>query len=496
MARRWSRLWAAASILVIGGCAQFEVNPALDHYDSKAGYRFANLASEGNSDSLFVILTFSGGGTRAAALAYGVLEALRATPIAWEGGQRSLLDEVDVISSVSGGSFTAACYGIERERMFSKAGPAGPERPVSPGCQDFETGFLERDVEADLKGRALSPANWLRLASPTFDRIDLAAEYYDQEVFEGATYAELIQADRRPFVIINATDMSAGAGFPFTQDRFDLLCSDLAEVPVARAVAASSAFPVLLSPLTIQNYAGGCGYQPPAWVERALKDYSLNPRRYQKALLTESYLKVHAEGDEAQGPPRPERSYIHLLDGGIADNIGLRDPLDSIASNDSPWSLVNAINRGEIEKLVVIIVNARSDPDLDWDRQIDAPGLVDVLNTSAGTSIDNYSFETIEVLRQQFKEYTQAEHLYTQCRGILKKQCPAADMPFPAPPHSDYYSINVEFEALPDAEERRELQNLPTSFTLPVAAVDRLREVGGRLLRESKDFQRLIGGLQ
>ena len=413
------------------------------------------------------MLTFSGGGTRAAALAYGVLEALRATPIVWEGERRSLLDEVDVISAVSGGSFTAVYYALKRERAFA----------------DFESAFLKRDVEADLRRQLLSPVNWARLASPTFDRIDLAAEYYDRQVFGGATYGDLLRDGRRPFVIVNATDMSAGAGFPMTQDRFDPLCSDLSKLPLGRAVAASSAFPVLLSPLTIKSYAGACGYRPPRWIEEAAKDYEANPRRYWKARLAESYQS-------------PKRAWIHLLDGGIADNIGLRGPLESIASNDSPWSLVNALNQGRIRKLVVITVNARSDPDLDWDQSSRAPGILEVLNTAAGASIDNNSFETIDLLRQQFKEYERAAGEYAGCRTLLKGQCAGADMPFPAPPHPDYYRINVEFDALADAGERRYFKNLPTSFKLPAAAVDRLREVGGRLLRQSESFRKLARSLQ
>jgi NTE family protein len=464
---RWRRTLAAASLAAAGGCAQFPLNPPLEHYQAGAGYRFANLTHEHNSDSLFVVLTFSGGGTRAAALAYGVLEALRATPIVWQGERRSLLDEVDVISSVSGGSFTAAYYALKHEQAFD----------------DFETVFLKRDIEADLASQLLSPVTWLRLVSPTFDRIDLAAETYDRQIFGGATYADLLRDGRRPFLIVNATDMSAGAAFPLTQDRFDLLCSDLSQLPLGRAVAASSAFPVLLSPLTIKSYAGHCGYQPPPWIEQATRDYQANPRRYWKARLAQSYLN-------------PERAWIHLLDGGIADNIGLRGPLDSIASNDSPWSLVNAINQGRIRKLVVITVNARSDPDLNWDQSSQAPGILEVLNTAAGTSIDNYSFETIDLLRQQFKEYERAEGDYAGCRALLRGQCRGAKMPFSAPPHADYYRINVEFDALADARERSYFKNLPTSFKLPAAAVDRLREVGGRLLRQSDSFRKLVGSLQ
>ena len=96
---------AAVIILTLTSCATYPVNPPLAQYNPQSGYRFENLTAPENSDSLFVILTFSGGGTRAAALSYGVLEKLRDTKIQWEGKERRLLDEVDVISSISGGIF-------------------------------------------------------------------------------------------------------------------------------------------------------------------------------------------------------------------------------------------------------------------------------------------------------------------------------------------------------------------------------------------------------
>src|SRR5882724_8563328 len=99
-------------VLLGSGCAHYPENAQLKHYDPHSGYRFRNLTNTGNSDSLQVFLAFSGGGTRAAALAYGVLEELARTQIIWEGQHRRLLDEVDYISAVSGGSFTAAYYAL------------------------------------------------------------------------------------------------------------------------------------------------------------------------------------------------------------------------------------------------------------------------------------------------------------------------------------------------------------------------------------------------
>ena len=257
-------------VLLVAACASYgPVNPPLAKYTADAGYRFERLERGDNSDELFVIVTFSGGGTRAAALAYGVLEALRDTTIEWQGRRVALLDEVDVISSISGGSFPAAYYALRGSGLFD----------------EFPDRFLYRPVQSDLVKLAFSPANWLKLAGPSYGRSDLAAEFYHREVFDGATYADVIARNRRPFVILNATDMTTGAPFPFIQDQFDLLCSDLAGVPLALAVASSSAFPGSLTPLTFRNYAGSCGYRQPPWVPLAANDHAsrANPRRTARA---------------------------------------------------------------------------------------------------------------------------------------------------------------------------------------------------------------------
>lgn len=73
-------------------------------------YSIHKTITSHRSNDVTVVLAFSGGGTRAAALAYGVLEALRDTRITLDGESQRLLDEVDLISSVSGGSFTAAYF--------------------------------------------------------------------------------------------------------------------------------------------------------------------------------------------------------------------------------------------------------------------------------------------------------------------------------------------------------------------------------------------------
>jgi len=462
---RWIALLCTAALFV--GCASYPPNPVLDQLDPEYGYRFDNLDAAGNSDSLFVILTFSGGGTRAAALSYGILEKLRDTTIEWEGGQRSLLDEVDIISSVSGGSFTAAYYGLFGQEIFN----------------EFADAFLYRDIQGALTGALFSPLNWFKLASPTYSRIDMAAELYDREIFKGKTFGDLKNVGHRPYLLINATDMTMGSTFAFVQEQFDWLCSDLNSVSIARAVAASSCFPVAFPPMTIDNHSGACSFSEPFWIELALEDLQLNPRRFRQAQILRSYLD------------RADRPYIHLLDGGVADNIGLRGPLAAIRSNDPEWSILNRINRGKIEKLVVIVVDAKTAAGVRFDRSPKPPGLTKVLTKISTVPMDNFSFDTVQALRDTFRNWQNDQRAYDRCRGILEEQCTSAEMPEDPPPQVNFYPIYIGFDQISDSARRHYFQNMATSFVLKRKEVDELRSIGPQLLESSGTFKKLMNSL-
>lgn len=125
-----------------------------------------------------------------------MLKALSETEITWQGKTKRLVEEIDLISTISGGSFTGGYYALFGDRIFT----------------DFERKFLKRDIEGELTGLLRRPTNWFRLASFHFDRIDLAAEHYHRTVFEEKTFGDLLARNRRPFVVINATNMSLGTG--------------------------------------------------------------------------------------------------------------------------------------------------------------------------------------------------------------------------------------------------------------------------------------------
>ncbi|OGV70660.1 MAG: hypothetical protein A2283_11590 [Lentisphaerae bacterium RIFOXYA12_FULL_48_11] len=467
MRRNKSILWLSI-VLLFAGCAYYPVNPKLSHFDDKNGYRFENLpATAENSDKVFVVLTFSGGGTRAAALTYSVLRQLSNTVVYIDGKPRRLLDEVDVISSVSGGSFTAAYYALYGDRIFS----------------DFEARFLKKDIQGALKWRLFSPINWVRLASPTFSRIDMAAEYYDRYIFDYHTFGDLAKKGHRPFITINATDMSLGARFEFSQDQFDWLYSNLSGVSVARAVAASSAFPGLFCPITFRNHSHEPDYREPGWVKPALHDSENAPVRYRKALDVRSY------GDSNRRP------YIHLLDGGLSDNIGLRGTLRSLESTDGGWSLTQMRNMEKVQKIVIVTVNAQDESVVSWDKQKSPPGLKSVLSVVAFKPMENYSFDSMLMLKQDIDRLTQDARTRKDFEELLRKNCPDAKLPGGDRNDVQFYRINVSFDGIKDEAERNFFKSIKTSFSLPSETVDRLCNVGKKLLSESAEFQRLLHDL-
>ncbi|HSD42740.1 MAG TPA: patatin-like phospholipase family protein [Burkholderiales bacterium] len=458
------------AIMTLAGCASRPINEPITQFDPKSGYRpYLLIPKRQNNDphTLFIV-AFSGGGTRAAAFSYGVLEELRRTEVVIDGRRRRLVDEVDVITGVSGGSFTALAYALYGERLFA----------------EYETRFLKRDVQGALLGRTLNPFNWWKFIGGTAGRSELAAEYYDEILFEGATFGDLLDK-QTPVAVATGTDISTGSRLAFYQQDFDLLCSDLNKVRLSRAAATSSAVPVVLSAVTFNNYGGTCGYQYPAWVQDVAKPEG-RPRPAGRA------VQRYREMQDFQNSK--DRPYIHLVDGGVADNLGVRPVLETLEELSVSTAFRGEVGFAGIRRIVIIVVNARSAPRTDWDRSETPPGIAAQLLQASSVPIDRYSFETIETMKDRQEIYSwRLELLIARARlaGATEAQAEASL----TLPKVTLHTLDVSFDALPDPKERAYLMNLPTSFVLPTEDVDRLREAAGRLLRESRDFQAVLRDL-
>jgi NTE family protein len=462
---RASSILLLALFVLLAGCATRPINPPITQADPSKGYRFETRQVHAKDKDNLVILAFSGGGTRAAAFSYGVLEFLRRTEVIGPKGNKvRLLDEVDAITGVSGGSFTALAYGLYGDRLFA----------------EYENRFLKRDVQGEIIARVFSPANWGSLSSTAWGRSELAAQLYDEILFNGATFGDLDRGTG-PLILASATDISTGSRFVFTQRVFDVICSDLNAVPLSRAAAASSAVPVVLSPVTINNYGGTCNRATPAWVK--LFTESANPPR-PAARAIRSLRAEEAFGDSVHRP------YLHLVDGGVSDNVGMRAVLDSLEVIEALDELGMQTPLAKARRIIVFVVNSLSAPPTNWDLSESPPGSVDVLLKAAGTPIDQYSYESVELLKDTAAQWRGAR-LVRNSAAMASNKDPAVAAVLRVP-DVEIYAIDVSFAALKDKAEFDYLNQLPTSFVLPAEAVDRLRAAAATIILASPEFQRLL----
>jgi NTE family protein len=296
------------------------------------------------------------------------------------------------------------------------------------------------------------------------------SELLDEALFDGKTYGDLLQQKTRPGLLIHASDMATLSRFEFHQPQFDVLCSDLNKLPIAYASAASAALPLALSPITLKNYAGQCGYQPPEWVDQAVN--SPNPARRQRAKELLSYLDIE------------KRPYIHLLDGGLSDNMALRAIMEGAALLGGLENILKNAGIKKVKKLVLFSVNAETSPDVTEYRSDEVPVMSRVFASLVDIPINRYSSDTLLLMRLAVDKWRERlRNLQADPESVFAQD-------------ADIYFIDVSFGAVADANEQQELMKIPTTLYLTDQQIERLLLAATRLIRNDPEFQRLMRDLE
>lgn len=438
---------SALVLLFLAACAtpRAYLGDSITEIDENHGYRLAKAVTDRPTDDRLVIVSLSGGGLRASAMAFGLFEQLATDRIEIDGRSRRMLDEVDVISAVSGGAIPAAYFVLHGDKIF----------------EQFPQDFLYRDFSTEMHREIVfNPRSWFRLPSRHFDRGDLYAEYLDKNLFDGVKYGALLNRPDRPFLVINATDIGIAGRFEFTQDTFDLLCLDLARYPLSRAVAASSSVPAVLTPITIRNSAGHCGYQVPTWALRAVDSRDHSSREHFRAatILARSDSRTYA--------------YLHLMDGALSDNLGVRSTLDALTDGDDALHFQSMLQRSGIRKLVFITLNAS---DTQWSRiagRRRPPDMIDMLKLVGTVPMDRYSVESKAVLKEALIRW-------------------AARLS-PENPDDALHFIDLSLDNLRDHPRFKDVTQIETTFSLKRSQVDELRCAAKLLLSGDPEYKRLL----
>lgn len=447
-----NRALLASSMVLLTACHSILYQPAktLSQIDPEKGYRLEKTMQQALEKENLVIVTFSGGGSRAVSLGYGVLEQFQQATVRPTERGDTLLQNIDVVYGVSGGSVLAAYLALEGQETIPK----------------FKEFFLKKDFQKKVINEVFSLSNVPRLTSPQFGRSDLLQEQLNLALYHGKTFADLARKRKGPFAVINATDMTAGQKVSFTQDFFDWLCVDLNDIEIARAVAASSAVPLIFSPITLNNHAGFCHAES--------KKAFLMQTQPGNRLLLNNFNAMQKR--LARYQDSVEQPYLHLVDGGLTDNLGLASLLD-MSNLLSVRKLYAELKKSALRHVVVVSVNAQNERTSHIDKSADVPGVREVVDTVINVPIDKATESTVQY----------SQKFANQWNAYAKRQRDAK---------IKVYFVNVSLKDLPEGQLKKDVLNIGTSFYLPESDVDKLREAAKILLMQSKEYHAALKALQ
>ena len=309
-------------IALLTGCNTFSYYNQKYSEDPGSEKEYRGIATfkikeKDHNDRNLVLLALSGGGSRAAYFSAAVMFKL---------DKMGILKKVDLISSVSGGSITAAYYCISSDPSDASA--------VSGRLWEKESvkKLLRRNLIARWIGNWFWPHNFFKYWFTSYDRTDIMAQTLADNFFDRKYSGRDLKFSEcnktRPKLVINATLATTyynGEPFTFTNEDFmELIDSNIDEHLVSRAVMASAAFPGAFQYNVLRNFY---------------------PRK-DPDKLCELNDNESSKGEQ----------YIHLFDGGIHDNLGVSSLLRVIYGSYN-FKMCEFRNASSIPKLCTRIYN-------------------------------------------------------------------------------------------------------------------------------------------
>ena len=449
-------------ILALTSCATHENIPInIATADPNAGISEQTTANAAFGDDMFIGLAFSGGGTRAAAFSFGVLKGLSEVDTRDKARSTALIDRVDFVSGVSGGSVTAAYFGLKKRAALA----------------DFRERFLIKDAEAALSTR-VSVVNLVNGFTGGLNQDFRLRNWLDANLFDGATFS-LLNAEARPIVWINATDIYNRTPFVFNKVSFSLICSDLSVYPVSSAVAASAAVPIAFDPIILETYSSECKPATPPWLLKAQNNPNASP-----------LLRAFADGALRQRDG--SMKYIKLLDGGLVDNYGLSGLTIARESSETPHGPLTPNEAVKLRRMMFLVVDAGGETMRDWAQTLEGPSGASLVAAITDSSLDaakRLSYSAFEATMLNWRSALIRWRCrlgmveVTKLRGTGAGAWNCRDV--------EFMIGRIAFDQF-DPARRARLNAIPTSFKLPVESVDELIAAGSEAVTQNTTYRKFL----
>ncbi|MCW5681904.1 MAG: patatin-like phospholipase family protein [Xanthobacteraceae bacterium] len=453
------RLAAPLVLLLATGCSVHNVPVNIPTNEPNAGLTQPELNAS-YSDEFLIALAFSGGGTRAAAYSFGVLRGIEKFQLPGREGPVSLIDRIDFVSGVSGGSVTAAYFGLKKRNAL----------------YDFRERFLLKNAEENLS-TSLSPGTLVRGLSGGANDATHLPRWLNENLFEGATFSAFRES-ARPRIWINASDIYNRTPFIFGRTAFAAMCSDLNSYPIADAVAASAAVPVVFAPIVIESYPDRCNSPLPDWIVSARANPNAPP-------LLKSY--ANAIGSYRDGTVK----YAKLLDGGLVDNYGLSGFTIARLSARYPYEPLHPAQAVKLKRALFLVVDAgRAPKQASWTTKLEGPAGADLISAAADTAIDASVRASFSAFEQTMEDWRQQ---------LVRWRCglsAAQRKQYGAPERWNcrdvrFFIARLGFDQLGQARSDR-LNGIVTRLQLPQGEVDELIQAGEDTLISNQVFQSFL----
>ena len=236
-------------------------------------------------------------------------------------------------------------------------------------------------------------------------------------------------------------------------------------------MAASNGFPGLFSPVTLTSRTTDCGGRKPGWLALVTPSEMNDPlsRLGRYAVTSDRYLD-------------PERtSYLHLVDGGVSDNLGLRAAGSMMLASSTNIAATPLL---AVRRILVISVDGEGSQDTSVARRKAVGGIFSLLGLVTGNQIDSYNFDTLVLMSEQLQQLRDAivKARCSQGRVVSGARCDDVQAEL----------LHLSLSAMPPGPEKQQLLAIPTGLTIAKEDVDRLIKAGHDSVTGSEELKSFL----